>query len=267
MSENKNQVVVKPLEKFEINLTKMLEKGIKALPSDVNSDRLKLNAMMYIAQDEKLKDLAQRQPAKIAQIVYNFIALGLDMNNKECYIIPFGTVPTVILDYKGLEKLAKKYSVEPINLIYSRAVHEKDDYGFKDNGEFYHKFDPFASEEKRGKRIGSYCKVEYKSGSVDIEFVNLDEINRVKAVSKTASQKGSVWEKWEESMFRKTAVRKMTKHIPLDFGKYQEVEKAFKESDNDIDFERKNTDVVLEQNDVFEAEFEEFEVDENGEVV
>ena len=249
MAENQ----VAPLSKFTNNLDSMLQKGIKALPNDVNSDRLKLNALMYIAQDAKLSAIAIANPAVIAQIVYNFIALGLDMGNKECYIIPFGASPTVIRDYKGEEKLAKKYSINPVRNIYSRVVCENDDCGFDENGEFYHKFKPFDSDEVRGKMIGSYCKVVYKDGSIDIEFVNLDEIKKIRGVSKTANSPDSIWNKWPESMFRKTAVKKMMKHVPLDFGKYSEVEKAYKETDNDIEFERNNTDEIIIQEEPLEV--------------
>ena len=247
-----NQVA--PLAKFTDNLDSMLKKGIKALPNDVNSDRLKLNALMYIAQDAKLATIAMANPSVIAQIVYNFIALGLDMGNKECYIIPFGSTPTVIRDYKGEEKLAKKYSVNPVRNIYSRVVCENDDCGFDENGEFYHKFKPFDSDEVRGKMVGSYCKVVYKDGSNDIEFVNLDEIKKVRGVSKTASSPDSIWNKWPESMFRKTAVKKMMKHVPLDFGKYSEVEKAYKETDNDFaPNDRLTVEEVIEQDEPLEV--------------
>lgn len=257
---------VTTIEKFQTNLDSMLQKGIKALPNDVNSDRLKLNALMYVANEPKLKELALSKPALVAQIVYNFIALGLDMMNRECYIIPFGDKPTIIRDYKGEEKLAKKYSIKPIKNIYSNVVRKNDEkYGFDDDGHFVHKFNPFDSDEQRGDIIGSYCKVVYDDGSVDIEFVNLDEIKRVKAVSKTAHQNDSPWNKWQESMFRKTAVKKMMKHIPLDFGKYvepeqaQTVQKAFNDTDNDVDFERKPTKDIVEQDEpiVIDVEYEE----------
>ena len=253
----KNEVATSPLFKFEDNLQKLLSKGIKALPATVNSDRLKLNALMYIGQDQKLFELAQKQPSRIAQIVYNFIALDLDMMNKECYIIPFGDTPTVVRDYKGEEKLAKKYSVKPISTIYSRVVCQNDETGFDDDGDFFHKYSPFDSDEKRGKRIGAYCKVNYEDGSNDIEFVNLDEIARVKKVSKTANKPDSIWNIWEESMFRKTAVKKMMKRIPLNFGKYDIVEKAFKESDNDVEFNRENKEPVIEQPDIIDVDFNE----------
>jgi recombination protein RecT len=223
----------------------MLTKGIKALPSDVNSDRLKLNALMYIAGDKKLKELAMEQPAKIAQIVYNFIVLGLDMLNKECYIIPFGNELVISRDYKAERKLAKKYSVEGIRNIQSDVVFSNDEYSYLD-GKFVHNYDPFKSEAERGKRIGSYCKITYDNGVENYTFISLDEIKRVKSVSKSANSSFSPWVNWESDMFKKTAIRKAMKEISLDFGN-DTIQDAYKNTDNDVDFERKPNAEVIDQ--------------------
>jgi len=264
----KNEIAVKPLDKFKNNLESLITTNIKALPSDVNSDRLKLNALMYISQNAQLMTLAQEKPALTAQIVYNFVALGLDMSNRECYIIPFGQTPTVIRDYKGEEKLAKKYSVKPIKSIKSNIVRRTDEQGFDENGNFFHRYNAFATDKDRGEIIGAYCKVIYEDDSYDLETVNIDEVKRVKAVSKTANREDSVWNKWEEAMWRKTAVKKSMKHIPLDFKKITgsdevaaTVEKAYKTTDTDFaPSERINNDDIIQQDEPIEVIDVEFEV-------
>ena len=250
----------KPLDKFKYNLETILTQNIKALPSDVNADRLKLNALMYISQDAKLMALAQEKPSVMAQIVYNFVALGLDMSNREVYIIPFGSTPTVIRDYKGEEKLAKKYSVKEIKTIKSNIVRSTDEQGFDEEGHFFHRYNAFATDSDRGEIIGAYCKVVYVDDSYDLETVNIDEIKKVRAVSKTANSPDSVWNKWAESMWRKTAVKKAMKHIPLDFKKLASdevaatIEKAYKTTDNDFaPSERINNDEVIQQTEPLEV--------------
>ena len=238
-----NKVAV--LDKFKGQLEELLRRGIKALPSDVNSDRLKLNALMHISGDEKLKKLAMEQPTKTAQIVYNFMVLGLDMLNKDCYIIPFGNELVISRDYKAEKRLAKKYSVEKIRNIQADVVFANDEYSYKD-GIFIHNYDPFKAEAERGKRIGSYCKVTYENGVENYTFISLDEIKRVKAVSRSASSQYSPWVQWESDMFKKTAVRKAMKDIQLDFGN-DNVQTAYKDTDNDVDFERKPMAEVVEQ--------------------
>lgn len=244
---NNNQLSTRQLN---TDITALLKNGISAIPSDINSDRLRLNACMAVKEDEKLLRLANEQPAKVAQIIYNFIIQGLDMLNNECYIIPFGNDLTILKDYKGERKLAMKYSVEPIREIYAREVREGDEYYFDNENKFVHRFDPFMSNEKRGPLIGAFCTVIYKNGVQQTEFVNLDEIEKVKGVSKSANSASSPWKKWEESMFKKTATKKAMKNIALDFGN-DAVQQAYKETDNDVDFNRTNKEEVKVQEEVF----------------
>lgn len=254
MSEQKKEL---PLAKLEYQLGSLLTKGLNAIPSDVNTDRLKINALMYIGQDKKLNELAQLNPPRIAQIVYNFIVLGLDMMNKECYIIPFKDELVVIKDYKGEIKLAKKYSVDPIREIYARVVYENDEFYFDELDHFKHKFNPFALD--RGKKLGAFCTIVFENGVIQTEFVNLDEIKKVKDFSKSSGTSYSPWNNWEESMFKKTAIRKALKTISLDF-KNEIISKAYVQTETDVDFNqprKPQAESVIQKDAFVDAEFDE----------
>lgn len=270
MSNQVKKQQVKPLALFEQSLDSLLKKGIEAIPQNVNSDRLKINALMKISQDENLNKFAQSNAGQLAQIVYNFVTLGLDMLQNEAYIIPFGKTPTIIIDYKGELKLAKTYSVEPIKKIYSRVVFENDNYYF-DGDIFVHNFDPFSLE--RGERIGAFCTIEYMNGTQHTEYVTTEDIKNVMAVSKTASRTDSVWNKWTDSMWQKTVIKKAMKTVSLDFGS-NERQLAYKQSDTDIDFnrnkERRNDKEIEKVQSVVDTEFDyedilEAEIVEGGE--
>lgn len=240
------------INRFQGVLEKMIVKGVSSFPEGVNAERLRINAIMHIAQDENLKVAAVQNPQRVAQIVYNFIALGLDMLNKECYIIPFKGELTILKDYKGEVKLARKYSVDPIREIFSRVVYEADSYKFNEYGHFIHEFDPFSTS--RGAKKGAYCTVIYENGVHQTEFVNADEIQKVRNFSKSANSSYSPWNTWEDEMWRKTAVRKAMKNISLDFGN-SETLKAYQESDNDVDFNsspRSSNAEIIPQRDAFD---------------
>lgn len=253
-------------DKLSTVLDKMVIKGMSSFPKGVNAERLKINALMHIAQNKDLSEVAKNQPAKIAQIVYNFIALGLDMLNRECYIIPFKNELTILKDYKGEIKLARKYSVDPIREIFARVVYENDSYHFNELGQFVHTFDPFSLD--RGAKKGAYCTVVYENGVHQTEFVNVEEINKVKGVSKSASYDSSPWKRWEDEMWRKTAIRKAMKNISLEFGS-GEIRQIYESTETDIDINntgiRANAEPIKEQNDAFEnvIESEAKEVDFN----
>lgn len=238
------------LVKVGDQLEGMISRNLTAIPKGVNHDRLRLNAIMYINQDEKVKAVALQQPARVAQILFNFIILGLDVFNKEAYIIPFGKELQVIRDYKGEAKLAKMYSVEPIKNITARVVYEGDKYSFDIDDNFKHEFDPFTSKKDK-KMIGAYCTISYKNGDKMTEFINEDEINKIKAFSKSSSSQYSPWNTWEESMWKKSVIRKALKLVPLDFGA-PELNKAYTETDNDVDFTKPIQEVeIIEQPDPF----------------
>ena len=262
-----NKYQVKPLEQFETNLITLLDKGVEAIPSNINSDRLKMNALMAISQDEKLMAVAKNQPAVISQYVYNFIIQGLDMLNREAYIVPYGGKLTPVIDYRGEKKIAMQYSVKPIRHIASGVVYENDEYYFEeDTQHFKHKPNPFASKKERGDKIGAYCSIIYEDGTIQDVFVNREEIEQVRNVSPSSKSNYSPWNKWEESMWEKTVIRKaMNRYVNLDF-RSPEQQLAYKDSSQDVQFNnQRKVDKPVEEVDVFDVEFEEVN-EETGEV-
>lgn len=268
---SKNEVANKPLARFELSLDGLLDKGQHAMPEGINADRLKLNALMAISQDKALMEHAITQPGKIAQFVYNFVIQGLDMLEREVYIVPYKGVLTPVRDYKAEIKLAMQYSIKPITLVKSGVVHENDAYGYDEDDNFYHKPIPF--DKNRGKRIGAYCTVIYADGNHVTTMATDDEIEKVKKVSPSSNSNYSPWVNWPDSMWRKTVIKKAMKEVYLDFGGNEAVQKAYRESDQDVQFEnkhnRKNTDEKIIQDNVFDVEYEdvievEVEVEQNG---
>lgn len=263
---SKKNEVGKPLAQFEMNLDSLLDKGVAGIPSDINSDMLKMNAMMSISQNESLMKVARDQPSVIAQYVFNFVVQGLDMLAGEAYIIPYKGKLTPVIDYKGQKKIAMQYSVKPIKIIRSGVVYEKDTFDFDENNHFTHKFNPF--DTNRGKAIGAYSSIIYNDGSQQDTFVNMDEINKVRKASPSSSSSYSPWSTWSESMYEKTAIRKSMKYVNLNF-KSTVVQQAYKESDSDVEFdnERKSKQETVKQDDAFDFVDAEFtENKETGEI-
>ena len=166
----KNEVSKKPLTAYETNLEVFMQKGKGAIPDNVNADRLKMNALMAITEDKKLMQEAVRQPHVIAQFVYNAVLQGLDLLNREAYILNYGGKLQMVLDYKAEKKLALQYSVKPIKQILSNVVKANDNYFFNDNGHFVHKYEPFASDKERGGVKGAYCTIYYEDGTRTVEI-------------------------------------------------------------------------------------------------
>lgn len=213
-------------------------------------DLLVDNARNYIENQVKLestkKDKAgnlipsptlkaiKKSPGNFANIIRNYIALGLDLSQKEAYILPFGEEPTAIIDWKGLKKIMIMFSIIPIKDIQAENVYANDTFSYK-NGVVEHEFDPL-DDENRGEFRGTYAKVIKEDGGVDFHFVSKKEIEKVKSFSKSASTSSSPWKTWPEQMYLKTAIRKAFKNYPLNINAEQQ--EGLTKGDNDIDFSR-----------------------------
>lgn len=245
MNDRKTELVP-----FKNALEGTIKVGIKSIPHEINADRLKLNAIMAIDQNEELRKHALNQPIVIAQYVFNFVIQGLDMLNREAYIVPYKGKLTPVIDYKGLKKIAQQYSVKPIKIILSGVVRKNDVYSNK-NGIFTHEFDPFLSDKERGAFIGAFCTIKYTDGEEQTAFVNADEVNKVRNQSPSSKSEYSPWNSWEESMWEKTVIRKAMKYVNLDFGGNEYLAKAYRESDKEVEFKQHD---IVEQKDVIDVE-------------
>lgn len=65
----------------------------------------------------------------------------------------------------------------------------------------------------RGPPVGVYARAKLKDGSVEYEPLNKADVEKVRAFSK--SRNGPAWTEWWEEMAKKTAIRKLSKRLPL----------------------------------------------------
>ncbi|QHP80680.1 hypothetical protein EO763_12480 [Pectobacterium odoriferum] len=98
-----------------------------------------------------------------------------------------------------------------ISIIAARAVYEKDKFRvwLDDSGEHIH-YEPTLGS--RGEMIGSVAYARMKTGEFQFEWLNLDDIEKVRAASKN-SDKGP-WVDWYESMARKSAAHRLCRRLP-----------------------------------------------------
>ena len=189
-------------------------------------------------------------PAFYANALRNFVDLGLDLGNKEAYILPYGTTPTAIIDWKGLKKILLKYSIIKILDIKAENVYSNDEFSYND-GELTHKFNPFLNLKERGDFMGSYAKVIREDGLTDYHFCSKEEIEKIKNMSSSMKdeekKKYSPWTKFPEEMYKKTVIRKAFKNYPIDAQKENFAE-ILENADNDVVLERENViDVQIEK--------------------
>ena len=264
-----NQLQNVVLKQTNNMLATMLERESGALPKNFNPLRFKQNALAVLNDLDITK--MKGQEFNLARCLMKGAYLGLDFFNKECYVITYGGQPQFMTDYKGEEKLCKKYSINPIKDIYAKLVREGDFFEeVIDCGKQYINFKPVPFNT--GNIIGTFAVVYYKDGSMAYETMSKAEIEYIRD-NFSKSKNGSAWTKSFGEMAKKTVLRRLCKHIELDFDNIEQG-KAWEES-SDMEFknepvesEKSEIEKELEDDgtienddkeDIVEAEFEEVE--------
>jgi len=92
----------------------------------------------------------------------------------------------------------------------ANIVHERDqwDYEEGDNPHILHR--PVRGD--RGKIIAAYSIAKLKSGEISREWMWIEELDKVRAVSK--AERGP-WQDWPEEMYKKTVAKRHAKVLPM----------------------------------------------------
>ncbi len=124
------------------------------------------------------------------------------------YLIPYGKTLQVIIGYKGMLELAMRSP--NLASIYAQEVYEKDEFNILlgTAKSIHHR--PFMGD--RGEVIGVYAIAQYKSGAQEIEFMTKEEVDSIRARSKSSGS--GPWVTDYAAMARKTVLRRMTKYRP-----------------------------------------------------
>lgn len=264
-----NQLQNVVLKQTNNMLATMLERESGALPKNFNPLRFKQNALAVLNDLDITK--MKGQEFNLARCLMKGAYLGLDFFNKECYVITYGGQPQFMTDYKGEEKLCKKYSINPIKDIYAKLVREGDFFEeVIDSGKQYINFKPVSFNTSN--IIGAFAVVYYKDGSMAYETMSKAEIEYIRD-NFSKSKNGSAWTKSFGEMAKKTVLRRLCKHIELDFdnieqGKAWEESSGMEFKNEPVESEKSEIEKELEdagtiedddKEDIVEAEFEEVE--------
>lgn len=211
-----------------------LEKQVEALPNNFNKARFVQNCMTVL-QDGK-SDFANCNPQSVVRTLLKGAFMGLDFYNAECYAIPYKGEVSFQTDYKGEKKLVKKYSIRKIKDLYAKLVREGDDFTEKIvDGQQSIDFAPKTFNN--GRIIGAFAVVLYEDGGMDYETMSVEEINETRD-NFSKAKTGSAWTNSYGEMCKKTVLRRLCKHIEIDF-ETAEMQQLF-ETESDFDVNKKS---------------------------
>ena len=207
-----NEVATK--DTFSVSLTNDLESQKAALPADFNIPRFVQNSLALLNGNDTLADFAKKHgTAQIKQGLLRGAYLGLDALNSEMYLIPYGSQLTFMPSYKGMTKMAQKYSTRPIKSIYAKVVREGDEFEeVIEHGEpsINFKAVPFNSNPI----IGVFAVCQYADGGLIYEVMSKTDVEQCRKSSK--AKNSPAWNGFWSEMAKKTVLRRLAKSISID---------------------------------------------------
>lgn len=173
----------------------------------------------------KTPKLLECSRTSVAIAVLNACECGLPVDGYHAHLIPYGKDAVFVPDYKGLVALAHGCGIT----VHADVVYEADEF-LDERGlepKLVHR--PFMSmrpaekeerrkkaNEGRGEMIAAYAVATLPDGRKVITVMYADEIRKVQAVSKSSSSPSSPWQRWPDTMWIKTVVKRLLKMVPRD---------------------------------------------------
>lgn len=190
----------------------------KALPRHLTPDRFIRVACTAMMRQPKLAECTQ---ISFFNCLLTLSQLGLEPDGRRAHLIPFRnnktntTECTLIIDYKGLVELALRNGT--ISNIHADVVREGDlmDYDageLKTHKPWFLRRDA-DKPEKAGEVYAVYCRIKFKDGTERCEVMSKDDVESIRARSKSATSGPWVTD-WTE-MSKKVVFKRASKWIVL----------------------------------------------------
>lgn len=137
---------------------------------------------------------------------------GLIIDGREAALVMFKNQCQYMPMVAGV--LKKVRNSGQISTITAEVVYDNDQFSYKiNNGVPNLSHEPNVFGE-RGKPRGVYATAVLKDGGVMTEVMSLEDINKVKSVSRGANSSYSPWNKWWDQMACKSVLRRLCKKLP-----------------------------------------------------
>lgn len=184
--------------------------------SHVKVDTFARLAVGVLRQDKKLATAAQANPGSLMSALMTAARLGLEPGTEQFYLRPIRRKGQMevqgIVGYQGIVELI--YNAGAASSVVVEVVRANDQFNYVPglHERPVHNVDWFGD---RGDLVGVYAYAVMAGGATSkVVVLSRTHINRAKAKSDGADSEYSPWRTDEESMWLKTAARRLGKWVP-----------------------------------------------------
>lgn len=213
-----------PRRQFEIQLDEQAQNFRALLPNHIPVEKFKRVVVVAVSQNPDLFHADRRSFFNAAQ---KCAVDGLLPDGRQAALVVYNTKTKVRLpDGTSEERWVPAVQYMPMiagvrqrmrnsgEVLSAEAhvVYRNDKFfqKFGDDPAIVHEPPPFGTE--RGDPVGAYAIIKLKNGEVLREVMDKQQIERVRAISK--SKDGPAWKGWWDEMARKTVMRRCAKAAP-----------------------------------------------------
>lgn len=198
-------------------LSRFLDARVKNLAkfaaSRIKPETLIRLAVFEFSQNEWLRKCT---PESIYASLILAAQMGLEPSGirGECYLVPYKGKCTLIPGWRGLVKLALRSKA--VKTVYSHVVYEGDEFKVWLGSEPRIEHRP-SLDGQRGQVIAAYAVAHMENGALDLEVMTIEELEKVRDMARSGrgGKDGPAYENWEEQMYRKAPIRRLSKRLPL----------------------------------------------------
>jgi recombination protein RecT len=187
------------------------------MPSHLNPDQWVRMAVGAIRGDDKLITAAKNDIGVFLRELRTAARLGLEPGTEQFYLTPRKAkgrmVIKGIVGYQGIVELI--YRAGAVSSVIVEVVRTSDTFRYVigRDGQPIHEIDWFGGD--RGELLGVYAYAVMKDGATSkVVVLNRRQVMEAKAKSDGKNSDYSPWNTNEESMWLKTAVRRLAKWVP-----------------------------------------------------
>jgi len=182
----------------------------EALPKHMSIKRFTRVAIAAINQNSKLQE-ANRKTLYSSCMTAAQLGLFTDGFLGEAYLVPYKGAVQCQVGYRGFLKLARQSG--EISYISAAVVYKNDRFSYELGDNEYISHHPTL--EERGSMICVYAIAKFKDGSLQRVVLTKEDVMKIKLSSQGAGSKFSPWVTFEEEMWKKTAIKRLCKLLPL----------------------------------------------------
>lgn len=199
-----------------------------ALPAHVPVERFQRVALTAIANNP---DLMRADRRSLFNACGRAAQDGLLPDGREAALVMFGSAATYMPMVAGI--LKKVRNSGELAAISTHVVYANDRFEMRlgDAEELIHVPPPLSQD--RGDIVGVYAVATLKNGEKMREVLSKMDVERIRAVSRSKDR--GPWVQWWEEMAKKSAIRRLSKRLPMSTDRDDDLRRVIERDDDMTD--------------------------------